>query len=311
MYRKMMAVALLISLVVGMAPPTWAAASTPLEKLGEVEIGLYGKKQEGALLTRINSVEADLFGKPKASSEALIVRIENLANIVTRGGASGASLIMKLNAAEWMIFQTQTASKPLFDRLRAIEEMVYGQVNNSGGVAGRIDDLVALVWPGGALNTATMSVLPGTKVKVKLLTELSSTNSREGDEVRYEVVRDITVDNKVVIPAGAEGRGVVRQVKKAGPFGQEGQVGVEFGELRAMDGSPIRMTWQPGPSDKVSQSELAAGASLGGMVLLGPLGLAAGYLVQGKAQTIPVGAELTLEVKEPATVTALSLLPSQ
>ena len=73
------------------------------------------------------------------------------------------------------------------------------------------------------------------------------------------------------------------------------------------------MTYQPKAtgSGGIGSGELAAGASLGGMVLLGPLGLAAGYLVQGKAQTIPAGTELTIEVKDAVTVRALSLLPVQ
>ncbi|MGI6611077.1 MAG: hypothetical protein ACOX4G_15045 [Limnochordia bacterium] len=309
MLRKITVVALLMSLVLSITPQAWAA--TPLERLAEVEVSLFGAPQAGALLQRLNHAEATLFGKPVGSQDPIVVRIEKLARLVTGSGASGASLIMKLNAAEWMIFQDQTMAIPLFDRLEKIEKDVYGDPSQGIGVEERINDLVSLVWPGGVLNTGEARLLPGTTVKIKLLTELSSTTSKEGDLVHYQVLSDVSQDNKLVIPTGACGTGVVQKVKKAGPFGQEGQVGIDFGSLRAIDGTLIPMTFQPRSASGVGQGELAAGASLGGMVLLGPLGLAAGYLVQGKAQSIPVGTELTVEVKDAVTVRALSLLPLQ
>ncbi len=241
-----------------------------------------------------------------------MVRVENLAKLVTGSGASGASLIMKLNAAEWMIFNDQTMDLPLFDRLENIEKNVYGEPNHGVGVEERINDLVALVWPGGALNIEDERLLPGTAVSIRLLTDLDSSTTKEGDVVDYEVTSDVVQDNKLIIPAGAVGRGQVQKVKRSGPFGQEGQVGIDFGHVRAIDGSRVSMTFQPKASGGgIGSGELAAGASIGGMVLLGPLGLAAGYLVQGKAQSIASGTELTVEVKEAVTVRALSLLPIQ
>lgn len=312
MLRRLTAIALLVSLMLTMTPQAWAAAATPLAKLEEIEVCLYGAPQvPGALLQRLDNVETTLYGQPTKTRDPIVVRIEKLASLVSKSGISGASLVMKLNAVEWMIFQTQTMSTPLFERLANIEEAVYGGVLDTG-VVERINDLIALVWSGGELNIAKTPVLPGTKVKVRLLTELNSTSSREGDVVNYQVLSDVIVDNKLIIPTGADGKGVVQQVKKAGAFGQEGQVAIDFGTVNAIDGTPLTMTFQPpAGSGSVGQTELAAGASLGGMVLLGPLGLAAGYLVQGKTQVIPVGAEFALEVKDAGTVQALSLLPAR
>jgi hypothetical protein len=151
MLRKITVVALLMSLVLSITPQAWAA--TPLERLAEVEVSLFGAPQAGALLQRLNHAEATLFGKPVGSQDPIVVRIEKLARLVTGSGASGASLIMKLNAAEWMIFQDQTMAIPLFDRLEKIEKDVYGDPSQGIGVEERINDLVSLVWPGGVLNT--------------------------------------------------------------------------------------------------------------------------------------------------------------
>ena len=311
MLRKVTVAVLLISLVLSGSPQVWAA--TPLQKLEEVEVSLFGSPKGGALLQRLNNAEATLFGKPVGTKDPIMVRVEYLSKLVTGSGAAGASLIMKLNAAEWMIFNDQSMDLPLFDRLENIEKNVYGEPNQGVGVEERINDLVALVWPGGELNVEDERLLPGTQVTIRLLSDLDSSTSKEGDIVSYEVVKDVKQDNRLIIPAGALGTGQVQKVKKAGPFGQEGQIGIDFGYVRAIAGSRVPVTYQPKAtgSGGIGSGELAAGASLGGMVLLGPLGLAAGYLVQGKAQTIPAGTELTIEVKDAVTVRALSLLPVQ
>ena len=150
MLRKVTVAVLLISLVLSGSPQVWAA--TPLQKLEEVEVSLFGSPKGGALLQRLNNAEATLFGKPVGTKDPIMVRVEYLSKLVTGSGAAGASLIMKLNAAEWMIFNDQSMDLPLFDRLENIEKNVYGEPNQGVGVEERINDLVALVWPGGELN---------------------------------------------------------------------------------------------------------------------------------------------------------------
>lgn len=311
MLRKLTAITLLVSLVLTMTPQAWAAATTPLEKLAEIEVSLYGAPQvPGALLQRLDNVESTLFGKPTYTKYPIVARIDKLATLVSRSDISGASLLLKLNVVEWLTFrETQSMSTPLFERLNDMEEVFHGDVRLDGGVIDRVNELVSLVWAG-ELNISKTPVLPGTEVKVKLLTELSSTTSQPGDVVRYQVIEDVAMEEQLIIPTGAEGKGTVQEVKKSGGFGQEGQVGIDFGTVKAIDGTPLKMMFSAPVGGSVGQAELAAGASLGGMVLLGPLGLAAGYFVQGKEQVIPVGAEFILKVKDKDTVQAFSMLPA-
>ena len=96
MLRKVTVAVLLISLVLSGSPQVWAA--TPLQKLEEVEVSLFGSPKGGALLQRLNNAEATLFGKPVSTktrlwSSGVFVQVGN-------GKRScRASLIMKLNAA--------------------------------------------------------------------------------------------------------------------------------------------------------------------------------------------------------------------
>ena len=55
--------------------------------------------------------------------------------------------------------------------------------------------------------------------------------------------------------------------------------------------------------------EMAAGASMAGIVLLGPVGLAGGYFVKGKDVEIPAGTEFFVEVARATRATGLDLRP--
>jgi hypothetical protein len=55
---------------------------------------------------------------------------------------------------------------------------------------------------------------------------------------------------------------------------------------------------------------LAAGASMAGVLLLGPIGLVSGYFVRGKDVTIEANTEFFVEVAEDTTVWGLSLAPT-
>jgi hypothetical protein len=51
--------------------------------------------------------------------------------------------------------------------------------------------------------------------------------------------------------------------------------------------------------------QFAAGASMAGVLLLGPVGLVGGYFVKGKDVAIPVGTEFFVSITTPVQVTGL------
>src|SRR5690606_30248361 len=150
----------------------------------------------------------------------------------------------------------------------------------------------------------------GTLVKIELLTELNSEKSRPNDVVSYKVVEDVRIDNAIVIPAGTIGQGHVVSVDGAGRLGQGGFVTVDFGTVTAMDSTRVKVQVAERATEQNKSLELAAGASLAGVVLLGPIGLAAGYFVRGKAHIVPVGTTFYAETASDSKVNALSLVPT-
>ena len=77
-----------------------------------------------------------------------------------------------------------------------------------------------------------------------------------------------------------------------------------------MDSSDVRINLDERATERNQSMELAAGASLAGVVLLGPIGLAAGYFVQGRHHVVPQGTIFFVEVAQDTKVQALSLVPT-
>ena len=139
----------------------------------------------------------------------------------------------------------------------------------------------------------------GTQIRVRLIDEVSSSFSEQGEPFRSRVATDVLQDGKVVIPAGAEIDGRVAQVAK-GRFGGHGSIllepetvtlenGSRF-ELHAVVDSTPGSNLRVGPEGVITPGSRLkkdgyeyAGVGGGGMVvgaiLGGPAGMLAGGLI--------------------------------
>lgn len=307
--RKFLAVLLVLSLAGCLWTPGVLAQQLPVgtPALIQVEEVLYGREQEGSLLTRLERVETDVLGRPQENS-AFLVRLQKLVSLLT--GAEGeVSIKMKLNAIEWALFREVNEGVSISRRLDEIEMAMFGSTQGSLGLVERLNQLLELMWPGGRVYTAQTDVPKSTLVQIELLTEINSETSKVGDPIRYRVAEDVRIDNRIVIAAGSEGTGRVIAVDSSGRLGQDGRVQVDFGTVGAMDSTQVRLQVAERATEQNKSLELAAGASLAGVVLLGPIGLAAGYFVRGRAHTVPVGTKFYVEVASATRVNALSLVP--
>ena len=307
MKRRFVAIGLVISLLVVLAAPVWAEAGTPLEGLKQVEVALYGQVQQGALIERLNGLEYDVFGEQKAGP--ILVRIENLNTYLMLGSGTPDSLQLKLNAIEWMVYQEISAEDALYTRLERLENDMYGALQG-GSVIARADSLLRMVWASEKLNLELITVPKETLVKIKLLTELDSARNKVGDKVRYRVVEDVMIKDRLVVPAGTEGVGRVQEVTAAKRLGVDGRLIVDFRSLAAIDGTGVSLVMNEKATEKNKSLELAAGAGMAGVILLGPIGLAGAYFIKGKDVTITMGTEFYVEVMRDARVSGLSLMPA-
>ncbi len=156
---------------------------------------------------------------------------------------------------------------------------------------------------------------------VSLESTISSETAKVEDRVNARVSRDVLVDGKIAVPAGARLEGVVTEVVRGGKFKERARVGVSFQTLILADGTKIALSTDPvfrdgePPSNvkaKVGGSS-AVGAILGAMiggkkgaVLGGAAGAAGGAAVVAAGNRAEVtfvsGSSLTVRLKQPITV---------
>lgn len=289
--------------------PTMVGAQVPsgFQGLAEVERLLYGEVATGAIQPRLERVELDLFGK--AQTGAFTLRAQELARLVLNGDPRQVSIIMQLNSMEWMIYEEAKPDASVIDRVTAIELDLYGESRKDLTLGQRLDALLNDLWPGGNISVGQGEIAEGTVIRIALLTKIDSSNMKVGDEVRYVVVDSVVRDNVVLIPAGARGVGRVTSVRASSRLGRDGNVEVNWGSLRAMDGTEVVVRVGQRAEERTASVELATGAALAGVILLGPIGLAAGALVTGQDDVAPIGTQLFVEVSEATEAKALSLVP--
>ena len=105
--------------------------------------------------------------------------------------------------------------------------------------------------------------------------------------------------NNTVLAAGKKVTATISQVDKRGHYGVNAKMRIVLNPVRSAYGGMINL--EPRTKGKVvagKKSNQAAGATAGGAILLGPVGLVGGYFIHGKAVTVKVGDQLVTEVSK-------------
>jgi hypothetical protein len=131
---------------------------------------------------------------------------------------------------------------------------------------------------------------------------LSSKTAKEGQTVKMHVADDVTVDGKTVLKAGTPVTGTITKVSKRKRFGVNARMRFAINPVKSAMGTMIPL--EPREKGKAAGSKTgeAAGASAGGAILLGPVGLVGGYFVVGKSVTIRPGDKLVSMVSQDTTI---------
>ncbi len=148
----------------------------------------------------------------------------------------------------------------------------------------------------GICEAANTTVPDGTLVKLRLENSLSSKVSKKGDMVKFSVVKAVKIGSNVAIDKGAFAQAQITDVRGPGKFGKNARIKMKFLFVVDKKGKhiPVKLGEE---SAKINKQEgYAIGASAGGFLLLGPIGLVGGIFVKGKDVEIPEGTELFVEV---------------
>ena len=287
----------LILLISALALPVAAQSNgelTVIGKLAVVEKAIYGAEQTGALTERITKIEADVYGSE--TQDALLPRVDNLYAHVLETAEAAPSTLTKLNAVEWTLTH-KVSDSSIKARVENLETIMNGSPV-TGSVDLRLTKLLKLAYTDGQVEVVATTVPKDTLVKIKTLSTLNSKQSKAGDAVALAIAEDVIIDGVMVFPQGAVGTGKILKVESAKNFGRDAKLDISFDNIRAVDDSTVA-TWL-GDKAKAETKSLAkaAGASVAGMIVLGPVGIIGGAFVNGKDANIPIGSQLYIQTKE-------------
>jgi hypothetical protein len=145
---------------------------------------------------------------------------------------------------------------------------------------------------------ASVWVPAGTQVGLQFLSTVASDKIEPGARVRFRIAADVIKNRKVVIRSGTAASGTVTRVQQPGAFGQDASVVIGFIEVNGVDGRPIKLSDVVVSKATLSKGRVgAAGTSVAGMIVLGPVGLLACSLVRVNNVEVPAGAVVTETVR--------------
>ena len=92
------------------------------------------------------------------------------------------------------------------------------------------------------------------------------------------------------------------KVKQARNFGRNAEVNIDFNKTKSIDGTYVDTYVGEEAKKEMKSLAMAAGASLAGIAVLGPIGIVAGAFVHGKDVRLPAGTELYIQTKADTTL---------
>ena len=295
---------LLLTVLLLMESVGLAAAAAPItmqEKLEATERAAYGQPQTGALLDRLAHLEKD-FGQA-SPQKSVVERTDTLYGIMLKN-EGGPSLVTQMNAVEWAITQ-EVSMDSIQKRVGEMEITLQGRPSE-GSYRQRIDTLAASAFGSHDIPLAAGVVPANTLIKVLTVTPINAKNLKEGDRIEFQAAEDVIEGGRLLFAKGAPGYGTVKKVKQARNFGRDAEVVIDFQALRAIDGTDVEMLLGAESKEKMESMAMAAGASLAGMALLGPIGIIGGVFIKGKNINLPAGTELYIQTKNETSLYGLS-----
>ncbi len=145
------------------------------------------------------------------------------------------------------------------------------------------------------LEAADLSIPEGTLVKISLETPLSSKTNKKGEMVKFTVIDPVKIGSKTVIAKGALAQAQITEVRGPGKFGRNARLKLKFLFVLDKKGKQVPISLGEESAKINKQEGYAIGASAGGFLLLGPIGLLGGAFVKGKHIELEKGEKLFVE----------------
>ncbi len=299
--KKQVLTLLMASLLTGTA---FAAPGTVTEKTQVLESTVYGAPQDGAVVDRINQLDETVYGNGFSGNTAtLSKRVDSLYDSV-EGSGTNISLREEMDALEYT-YQNSINDGSLVERVEKMERSVNGRIS-TGSLQKRIISLKTKVYGSNVTLTNQVGTLSSDHVfKVTLNDAVSTKTSHEGDTIKFTVAENVMDGNVLLVPAGTVGSATITSLKKARSFGRNGALDITFESVPAIDGTEFTAVQGNEAKERTKGEIKAAGASVAGAVLLGPVGLVGGAFIKGKNIDYPVGSTVFIQPQDSVSIQGL------
>ena len=293
-----------LALCLGLATSAFAEGAVPVasEQLDAVETALYGTHQSSSMMERMESLEDDIYGAPDASRN-ILDRIQSTYDYVCGTNGGNGSFLQKLNAVDSR-FNAQITSGPAKTRIEDLESTIYGQAQG-GSLNQRLDRLVETAYAGGQVPVESVVLPKDSLVKIEFTSPLSSKTARTGDPVSFKVADNLYVNDVLVLSKGATGVAEVAKVVQPRSFGRDARIDVKFSHVFAVDGNKVPIYIGKLAKQEAKTAAGAAGATIGGMIVLGPIGAIGGAFVTGQSIVIPEGSTTYVQVVQDQNISGI------
>lgn len=270
------------------------------QKVGAMEKVLYGTEQTGSLVSRMDSLEDDVYGS--IVIDTILNRIDNMYDYIDGSAANGeASFATRLNVVDWKL-SDKVSNDPAKTRIEAVEKSVNGTIQ-SGSLSTRLSELEKMAgYENGGIPVQEVTLPKDSVMKITFAGEISTKYSRAGETVPFTSADNLYVNDVLVLPKGAHGVATIAKVVQPGIFGKDGRIDLNFSHLTAVDGTKIPLYIGELAKQKATSIAGAAGAAIGSMIVLGPVGLVGGAFVKGASVTIPVGSSTFVQAGADTTI---------
>jgi hypothetical protein len=281
----------------------WAAPDTVLEKTEALESTVYGKVQVGALTDRVHQLQDTIYGTKQQGS--ITGQVESLYTSV-EGQGTKITLHQEVNALEWMYFD-EVHSGSLVERIGEMERSVTG-LEAKGSLQSRVQTLKKSIFGTQVALRAKQGTIGADQVFTLELTEpVTSKKNVKDDVVHVKVAEDVMDGETLLIPKGTIGTGHISEITKARSFGRNAKLNIVFDQLQGIDGTVFTAIQGEEAKAKTKGELKAAGASVAGAVLLGPVGLVGGFFVKGKSIDLPVGTLVYVQPESSVTISGVEV----
>ncbi|MBQ9284572.1 MAG: hypothetical protein IJ657_02310 [Acidaminococcaceae bacterium] len=302
--RKLLSLLASLVLCLGLTASAYADGATPVasEQLDAVETALYGTHQSSSMMERMESLEDDIYGMPETGRN-ILDRIQSTYEYICGTNGGNGSFMQKLNGVDSR-FNAKITSGPAKTRIEDLENIIYGQVQG-GSLNQRLDRLVETAYAGGQVPIEAVVLPKDSLVKIEFTSSLSSKTAQAGDPVNFRVADNLYVNDVLVLSKGATGVAEVAKVVQPRSFGRDARIDVKFSHVFAVDGSQVPVYIGKLAKQEAKTAAGAAGATIGGMIVLGPIGAIGGAFVTGQSIVIPEGATTYVQVVQDQNISGI------